>query len=74
MLVIANLRLTRICSPNCWPGGSWGMSCLKSGTGIGGNLALCLFEDKSQREANTDYQKYGRKVTTPFKIKIVDDT
>lgn len=49
------------------------MNCLKSGTGAGGNLALCLFKNKSQREEDTDYQKYGHKVTTLFKIKIDDD-
>lgn len=65
MLVIASLRLTHT-SAGWW---ELGMNCLKSGTGAGGSLALCLFENKSQREENTDYQKYGRKVTTPLKLK-----
>lgn len=79
MLVIANLRLKKLegvwhipVVPNCEVG-RLGMNCLNTGTGTGGNLALCLFKNKSQREENTDYQKYRHKVTIPFKIKIVDD-
>lgn len=53
--------------PSCEVG-KLGMNCLNTGTGTGGNLAWCLFENKSEG------RKYGlSEVTTPFKIKIVDD-